>query len=49
MLLPFQGENNVSFFTQGVALGWLLVGLSGRFPLIGICYPDTRAPKGRKH
>ena len=31
MLLPFQGVHLHMAITQGVALGYLLVGLSGRF------------------
>ena len=31
MLLPFQGVGCFTYSTQGVALGYVLVGLSGRF------------------
>ena len=30
MLLPFQGDITILLDTQGVALGYMLVGLSGR-------------------
>ncbi len=30
MLLPFQGERHSAIVPQGVALGYVLVGLSGR-------------------
>ncbi len=32
MLLPFQGGITILIDTQGVALGYVLVGLSGRSP-----------------
>lgn len=31
MLLPLQGDICFDYFTQGVALGWGLVALSGRY------------------
>ena len=33
MLLPFQGASGHVQLTQGVALGYVLIGLSGRLPL----------------
>jgi len=35
MLLPLQGVGCASFVTQGAALGYALVGLSGRLPPVG--------------
>jgi len=32
MLLPFQGAFFLAIYTQGVALGFMLVGLSARLP-----------------
>ena len=34
-LLPFQGEYNGSFVTQGVALGYVLTAPLGRFVVVG--------------
>ena len=33
MLLPFQGVFSQAAVTQGAALGYVLVGLTGRFPI----------------
>ena len=45
MLLPFQGEPPPNQSTQGVALGWVLIGLSGRY--FAKTLPDTNKKKYR--
>ena len=43
VLLPFQGDDTLCIHTQGVALGYVLAGLSGR----GVAIADNHLRKRR--